>query len=139
MPNLLLMSSERQFPRYAVDAEVTIRNRGGGVIARGRTTNLSRGGLCAELDAAPTRGQHVEASIALVFSNDTLSEPLPLPVRIVWCTSLGKTHQTGLSFLSLTPEQTGFLDMFIRFLEDGRVRDEADADPSRSLPFDLSR
>ena len=138
MPNLLLMSSERQFPRYAINAEVTLRNRGG-IIARGRTTNLSRGGLCADLDAPPTRGQHVEASIALVFSNDSLSEPLPLPVRVVWCTSLGTTHQTGLSFLALTPEQTGFLDMFIRFLEDGRGADESDPARSPSLPFDLSR
>lgn len=132
------MSAERQFPRYAIDAEVTVRNRGG-VIARGRTTNVSRGGLCADLDVAPTRGQNFEVSIALVFTNDSLSEPLPLPARLVWCTSLGETHHAGLSFLPLTSEQTGFLDMFIRFLEDGPDDDEVDAARSRSLPFDFSR
>lgn len=132
------MSAERQFPRYAIDAEITVRNRGG-VIARGRTTNVSRGGLCADLDAAPTRGQSLEVSIALVFTNDSLSEPLPLPARMVWCTSLGETHHAGLSFLPLTREQTGFLDMFIRFLEDGPDEDEAEVARSRSLPFDFSR
>jgi hypothetical protein len=135
---LRLMSAERQFPRYAIDAEVTLRNRGG-VIAHGRTTNLSRGGMCADLDAVPVRGQNVEVAIALVFTNDSLSEPLPLPARVVWCTSLGETHQAGLSFMPLTVEQTGFLDMFIRFLEEGREVDEDEQSRSRSLPFDLSR
>jgi hypothetical protein len=130
------MSAERQFPRYAIDAEITLRNRGG-VIARGRTTNLSRGGLCADLDAEPARGQSVEVSVALVFTNDSLSEPLPLPARVVWCTSLGDTHHAGLSFLPLTREQTGFLEMFIRFIEEGREEDEVESERSRSLPFDL--
>jgi hypothetical protein len=133
------MSAERQFPRYAIDAEITLRNRGG-VIARGRTTNLSRGGLCAELDGAPVRGQSVEVGIALVFTNDSLSEPLPLPARVVWSTSLGDVHQVGLSFLGLTPEQTGFLDMFIRFLADGQAatdEEESSRSRSQSLPFDL--
>jgi hypothetical protein len=136
--NFQLMSAERQFPRYAIDAEITLRNRGG-VIARGRTTNVSRGGLCADLDAEPVRGQSVEVAIALVFTNQSLSEPLPLPARVVWCTSLGDAHHAGLSFLPLTTEQKGFLEMFIRFLEDGPDEDEADEARSRSLPFDLSR
>lgn len=133
------MSAERQFPRYAIDAEITLRNRAGGVIARGRTTNLSKGGLCAEVDAAPVRGQSIEVGIALVFTNESISEPLPLPARVVWSTSLGDVHQIGLSFLPLSAEQTGFLDMFMRFLEDGPADDEAESSRSRSqaLPFDL--
>lgn len=132
------MSAERQFPRYAIDAEITLRNRGG-VIARGRTTNLSKGGLCAEVDAAPVRGQSIEVGIALVFTNESISEPLPLPARVVWSTSLGTVHQIGLSFLPLSVEQAGFLDMFIRFLEDGAADDESESSrsSSRSLPFDL--
>jgi len=137
--NFQEMSVERQFPRYAIRAEITLRTRGGGVIGRGHTNNLSRGGLCADLDATPTRGQSVEVGIALVFSNDSLSEPLPLPARVVWSTSLGDKHQAGLSFLQLTAEQSSFLDMFIRFLADGPDDDELEAARSRSLPFDLSR
>lgn len=140
MPNLqkrFLMSAERQFPRYAIGTEVTLRTKSG-VIARGRTTNLSRGGLCADLDAEPTRGQQLEVSISLIFNADGLSEPLSLPARVVWCTSLGAARHAGLSFLALTREQTGFLDMFIRFLEDHPEEDEDEAARSRSLPFDLS-
>jgi hypothetical protein len=131
------MTAERQFPRYAIGTQVELRTKSG-VMARGRTTNLSRGGLCADLDAELARGQQLEVSIALIFNADGVSEPLALPARVVWCTSLGEAHHAGLSFLPLTREQTTFLDMFIRFLEDRPDDDEDEAARSRSLPFDLS-
>lgn len=132
------LTTDRQHPRYAIGTEVTLRSRSG-IIARGRTTNLSRGGLCADLDAEPSRAQQVDVLIALVFSAEGVSEPLSLPARVVWCTGLGDRYQVGLSFLPLSKDQTGFLDMFIRFLEEhpDEVSDEKSA--SRSLPFDLSR
>ncbi len=132
------MTVDRQFPRYAIGTEVTLRT-GSGVVAQGRTANLSRGGLCAELDAEPPRGENLELSITLIFNADGMSEALALPARVVWCTSLGGAHQAGLSFLPLTAEQTGFLDMFIRFLDDSPIDDEEEAARSRSLGFDLSR
>ncbi|KAB2896467.1 MAG: PilZ domain-containing protein [Kofleriaceae bacterium] len=129
---------EREHPRYAIGTEVTLRTRAG-IIARGRTTNLSRGGLCADLDAEPTRGQQLDVLIALIFSAEGVSEPLSLPARVVWCTGLGDHYQVGLSFLPMSKDQTAFLDMFIRFLREhpDDVSDEKSA--SRSLPFDLSR
>ena len=131
------MSAERQFPRYAIGTEVVLRTRSG-VIARGRTTNLSRGGLCADLDAEPARGQAVEVSLALIFASDSVSEPLELPARVVWCTALGDVCQAGLAFLPLSADQATFLGMFIRFLEEGEEDDDdPEAARSRSLPFDV--
>jgi hypothetical protein len=132
------VTAEREHPRYAIGTEVTLRSRAG-VIARGKTTNLSRGGLCADVDAEPARGQQVEVSIALIFSSEGVSEPLALPVRVVWCTGLGERFQVGLSFLPLSKDQAAFLDMFIRFLEDHPEELSDEKSASRSLPFDLSR
>jgi hypothetical protein len=132
------VSVDRQHPRYAIGTEVTLRTRAG-VIAKGRTTNLSRGGLCADVDAEPTRGQQVDVSIALIFNADGVSEPLALPARVAWCTGLGDRHQIGLSFLSLSKDQAAFLEMFIRFLEEHPEEPSDETSASRSLPFDLSR
>jgi hypothetical protein len=132
------LSADRQHPRYAIGTEVNLRTRAG-VIARGKTTNLSRGGLCADVDAEPTRGQPIEVSIALVFNADGVSEPLALPARVVWCTGLGDRYQVGLSFLAMSKEQAAFLDMFIRFLEEHPEELSDEKSASRSLPFDLSR
>ena len=132
------MSSDRQHPRYAIGTEVNLRTKAG-IIAKGRTTNLSRGGLCADVDAEPARGQQVEVSIALIFNAEGVSEPLALPARVVWCTGLGAHHQIGLSFLPLTKDQATFLGMFIRFLEEHPEELSDEKSASRSLPFDLSR
>jgi hypothetical protein len=123
------VSEDRQFPRFATDSQIVIRGTDGAEMGVGRTTNLSRGGLCAAIGAALDRGARVDASIALVFAGDNLSEPLTLPARVVWCTSLGDHHQVGLAFLPLAREQMKFLDMFIRFLTDGRA-DEGDEPPT---------
>jgi hypothetical protein len=86
--------------------------------ATGRTTNVSRGGLSALVDHPVERGALVRVSIILVFSPDSFSEPLDLPARVVWATTLGATqHQLGVSFTQLSPAEHGYLDMFLRYLE----------------------
>src|SRR5262245_53960156 len=89
---------ERQFPRYALAAEIEIRPHGAGTARRGRTSNLSRGGLCALIDAAIPTGRTVDVQIALVFAEGSFSEPLVLGARVVWCTQLGAAYQVGVSF-----------------------------------------
>lgn len=103
----------------------------GVVVARGKTRNLSRGGLCAVVDRAVTRGAAVEVSVALVFAADGMSEPLALPARVVWCMGYGAGEQVGVSFLPLDRATAGYLDMFIRFLAG---RDDERAEPRD--PFD---
>ncbi len=125
-----LPSSERAFPRHAVDAAIALA-RGGQVVARGRTRNLSRGGLCAVVGAAVPRGAVVDVSISLVFSAEGESEPLTLPARVVWCTSFSDAEQVGLSFLPLDPTQAAYLDMFIRYL----VTHDDDGGPASDDPF----
>jgi hypothetical protein len=110
---------ERAFPRYACDAVVTVHHARG--TAGGNTTNLSRGGLCALVSETIGVGATVDVEIALVFDEETTSEPLRLPARVVWSTPLDDKHQLGVSFLSLTADQTKYLDLFLRYLATPRT------------------
>ena len=124
---------ERQFPRYALEAAVEVRPHGAGSVRRGRTSNLSRGGLCAVVDAAIAVGRTVDVELALIFDEGNVSEAIALPARIAWCTDLGDGHQVGLSFAAMSAGQREYLEMFLRFLEEGaaskRVANGRSGDP----------
>jgi hypothetical protein len=108
--------SEREHPRYAHEAAVTLHV--GKAAHEGRTRNVSRGGLCADLEDPVPIGIDIEIDLALVFDDDAQSEKLRLPARIVWCTTVDDTHQVGLSFKPLTAEMSQYLTLFLRYLDD---------------------
>jgi hypothetical protein len=89
-----------------------------GVEHEGRTTNVSRGGLCADLPTKIPFGTEVEADIQLVFEEDVQSEPLTIQARVVWCTAVDEGFQIGLAFKPLRAEQSQYLTMFLRYLDD---------------------
>ena len=128
----------RQFPRFAIDAAITVKI-GGVVQAQGRTRDLSRGGLSAAVEGELARGVRVDVQITLLLEAGHISEPLLLPARVVWCTPFPGGRQLGLAFLPLGRDQAADLDLFVRFLEDGRDGAGAGADhpASRPLPFDV--
>lgn len=109
--------SEREHPRYAHEAAVTLHV--GGAAHAGRTNNVSRGGLCALLAQAIPTGAEVEVDLQLVFDEETHSEPLRIPARVAWCTTVDDAYQIGLAFKVLTPELGRYLAMFLRYLDDG--------------------
>lgn len=123
------MTKDREHPRYAHEAVVTFHV--GGKTHWGRSQNLSRGGLCADLPEAIPLGTDIEVDIQLVF-DEVESEPLRLPARVVWCTTLDEAYQVGLSFQKLTAEHQQYLTMFLRYLDDGaptlRTRRESNLD-----------
>jgi len=110
-------SPQRQHPRYAHEATIALHTPDQAIF--GRTSNVSRGGLCATLSEHIALGTDVALDIQLVFDDDHQSEPLRLPARIVWCTSLGDRHQVGVQFLSLDAEAADYLTMFLRYLDNG--------------------
>ncbi|HVV85670.1 MAG TPA: PilZ domain-containing protein [Kofleriaceae bacterium] len=128
----------RQFPRFAIDAAVEVVVAGD-VRARGRTRDLSRGGLSAAVGVATDedlpRGARVDVRIALRLEAGHTSEPLLLPARVVWSTPLAGARQLGLAFLPLTRDQLADLELFVRFLDDGR--DEGGPDGDASSRFDV--
>lgn len=118
--------SDRQYPRYAVEASVTMRAPDG-MVAEGRTDNVSRGGLCAVVDRRVEPGTRVDLAMVLIFDAETFSEPLALAARVVWCTAMGDQHQLGCAFLSVDADTTTYLDMFLRYLEEGQAAAADDA------------
>jgi len=127
------VDQKRQFPRYALEAAVTLV--AGARTVAGRTANLSRGGLCAIFDENLPIGTRVNAELALVFENDTLSETLSLVGRVVWSTAVEGRYQIGLAFQPLNTENARFLDLFLRFLAEGQ-RTRATASSGSRDPFD---
>jgi hypothetical protein len=118
---------DRAFPRFALEADVTVRHRD--VAATGRTRNVSRGGLCAHVPSALPVGASITLEMALVFDENLTSDRLALPARVVWSTPIDDGHQIGLGFLALSPEQARYLDVFLRYLANstpGRSNAESD-------------
>lgn len=105
---------ERQHPRYA--AEVDIKFYLGTQVCEGKTRNMSRGGLCADIEPALPIGKDLEIDIVLRFDDNSKSEPLRLPVRIVWCTALEGGHQIGVSFRPMDKRRAEFLTLFLSYL-----------------------
>jgi len=125
----------RKHPRFAVDVAVELRARVGGTLP-GRCRNVSRGGLCVLVPDPAKLGAEVVARMALVFDTDAVSDPLELPARIVWCTKLGDEYQLGAAFLPLTARQIDNLDVFIRYVEEGRAHLRAqEPEPESDDPF----
>ncbi len=109
--------AERAHPRYAHEAAISLH--GTGIELSGRTRNVSRGGLCADLVDPIDIGTDIVVDIQLVFEGDVQSEPLQLPARVVWCTSVDEAHQVGLVFRPLSAERAQDLNLFLRYLHEG--------------------
>lgn len=87
-------------------------------MVQGRTRNVSRGGLCADLADPLTVGADIEVDIQLVFEGDVQSEPLRVQARVAWCTPVDEAHQVGLSFKPMTAARAEDMTMFLRYLQD---------------------
>lgn len=121
-------SVERQYPRYAHDVAIKVhftkRAANGQIkklVAEGRTNNVSRGGLAANISDEIPAGSDVEVDITLVFDDDMQSEALRLAGRVAWCTSLEDTFQLGVSFKPLSVERAKYLQLFLKYLGDERA------------------
>ena len=105
----------RRHPRYAVDVDAT--SPADGRRLKTRTRDLSRNGVCLIAGEAVAPGAPMSVELVLSFGNNAFSEPLVLPARVVWCTSIADAFQLGAMFDEVTDEQDGFLEMFLHFLD----------------------
>jgi len=112
--------TEREHPRYAHEAVVTVHIAGKQY--QGRTTNVSRGGLAADLADKVPVGAEVDVDLQLVFEDDVQSEPLRVPGRTVWCTALEEVFQVGIAFKPMDAEKAQFLALFLKYLDDSGPR-----------------
>lgn len=114
-----MISNPREHPRYAHVAQVIVYV--GQQSCRGRTTNVSRGGLCVAVDSAVALGLDVEVDVSLVFEDNAESEPLRLPARTAWCTAVDQSFQLGLSFRAMPANESRYLQMFLTYLAADRA------------------
>ncbi|MEO6950510.1 MAG: PilZ domain-containing protein [Polyangia bacterium] len=113
---------QRAHPRYAIELDAQLFPVGGGAPIAGRTHDISRGGfclMCLDLATLIPNGTVCEVRLSLVFSETEFSEPLVLTGSVMWCTRLKHATQVGVKFEGLDARMSGFLDLFIGFLEGG--------------------
>jgi c-di-GMP-binding flagellar brake protein YcgR len=116
-------ADKRQHPRYAIelDAEITV----GDVVAAGRTHDISKGGFSMLAKKAVPVHAPGQVKLALVFSENEFSEQLVLPATAMWCTPIKNAYQIGVKFVMLDPQNRGYLDLFIKFLDGGDEVDDS--------------
>jgi hypothetical protein len=119
---------ERQHPRFA--HECAVRVRFGAKETEGRTRNVSRGGLCANVGSPVPVGSDITIEINLVFDDGIESESLTLGARIAWCTTLDDEFQVGVSFKNVTKDQADFLNLFLKYLGEERAQKPARVEKS---------
>ncbi len=112
------MINQRQHPRFAIelDAEVSVMDD---VTVTGRTHDISRGGFSMLASTPVPVPALCTVKLALVFSENEFSEHLVLQAATVWCTPFKGAHQIGVKFGTLDPQSRAYLDLFIKFLDDG--------------------
>src|SRR5262245_25230482 len=120
------MSEQRVHPRFAVEVDAEVRLPDQSI--SGRTQNVSRGGFCMFASQPLAISTPCEARLALVFSDDQVSEQLLLPATIVWCTPVQGQFQIGFKFGPLTTERKNYLSLFIQFLEGGEPDEDDEED-----------
>jgi PilZ domain len=114
-----MSTADREHPRFA--HEVSIRVLFGSKSTEGRTRNVSRGGLCANVNKPIGVGCDVTVDITLVFDDDMESEALTLPARVAWCTTVDDEFQVGLSFKAMGADRAELLQLFLKYLGEERA------------------
>jgi hypothetical protein len=122
----LPLIDQRRYPRYAIDLDAEIAL--GPVHIAGRTRDISRGGFCMSATQEVAGGSPCRVRLALVFAENQFSEYLNLDGTIAWCTRVKEGFQIGVKFQATNPQQRSFLDLFIRFLDEGAEDDDDDDD-----------
>jgi hypothetical protein len=120
----------RAHPRYAIELDALIEVVGVAGIIHGRTQDISAGGFCMQAPIeTPTvvAGNACEVKLALVFSETEFSEQLTLRGIVAWSTRLKRGVQIGIKFQEVNAQSLQYLDLFIKFLEEGRDAPEAEA------------
>jgi Tfp pilus assembly protein PilZ len=105
----------RKHPRFSVQIEAKVAL--GDKTHSATTKDMSHGGICLLLQQNIASGTKIQLSLSLVLGTNAFSESLELPGRVIWCTPMGSTYQLGVVFIEMTPEKSGYLDMFLRFLQ----------------------
>lgn len=108
----------RREQRRPVDITATVSVDG--LVVPVRTRDISRSGICLISDSRIPRDTELKLQLVLSLGTDTMSEPLLVTGRTIWCTAMFGKYQIGAMFVETDAHRRRFLDLFMRFL-DGEV------------------
>ncbi len=110
------LETQRGYPRFPVDVQASLRTAEGRRLSA-RTRDVSRSGICLISEQALPSGENLFVELVLLIGTRSESEPLLLRARVVWCTAIADAFQIGAMFQGLSQKESGFLDMFLRYLD----------------------
>jgi c-di-GMP-binding flagellar brake protein YcgR len=105
----------RKFPRVKAECHIYIEESTEATPLETVTENVGAGGLCAILDKALPRFSHVKVRLNLRDG----SEPIRCNARVVWSVERHEwkatqpSHDTGMEFIDLSPEERSRIEKFI--------------------------
>ena len=106
----------RRYPRFQVDVQASLHTTDGRKLTA-RTRDISRSGICLVTAEPLPSGERLTVELVLLIGSNSESEPLPLRARVVWCTAIADSFQIGAMYDSPSRKESGFLDMFLRYLD----------------------
>ena len=124
----------RRHPRFAVQIEAQATWKGSSMAAI--TKDMSRGGICLICPRRIPPGSTLGLSLSLILGTNAFSESLELGARVVWCTPIDQVFQVGAVFVELDRAKTGYLEMFLRFLQQEVLVAGSAETPDATTPFD---
>jgi hypothetical protein len=110
-----IIKESRKYPRFSVDLKVAVSMGTARVIAH--TRDISRSGLCLISKQEIPRETEVSVELVLSFAEGTISEPLKIIGKTVWCTPLFGSYQVGVMFMKVDEARARYLDMFLGLLD----------------------
>jgi hypothetical protein len=106
----------RRHPRFIIDVQANVRT-GDGRKLPARTRDLSRSGMCLITTHTLAQREELLIDLILLLGPSSVSEPLPLRARVVWCTPISQAFQVGAMFEKLSKKEQTFLEMFLHYLD----------------------
>ena len=130
-----ILKESRKFPRFSVDLKVSVSRGDSRVTAH--TRDISRSGLCLVSEQEIPRDSEIGVELVLAFAEGTISEPLRIVGRTVWCTPLFGSFQIGVMFTKMDAAHARYLDMFLGLLDGSLTPDDPFGDEeSTDRPVD---
>jgi hypothetical protein len=105
---------ERREPRYEVELAAEVDTPGETLFAA--TTNLSRGGVCLDVEKALQEGTTLELSLFLTLEGieHADEDALVVQARVAWCSERDDGgFLAGVQFGTLSAAQTAAVDTFL--------------------------
>jgi hypothetical protein len=118
----------RRHPRFTVDVQANVRTSDGRKLPA-RTRDLSSSGICLITTHALAPREELLIDLILLIGPSSVSEPLPLRARVVWCTPISQAFQVGAMFERLSRKEHAFLEMFLRYLDGSILPVGTEMDP----------